>query len=73
MPVRELLPDGPVKSLQVPVRLGMSWVVKEVHQVVFLAGLVKMLEEFATIISLDITDSEWRHGGKFLEEIPPVS
>ncbi len=32
-----------------------------------------MLEEFAAIISLDIADSEWRHGGKFLEEILPVS
>ena len=73
MPVSELLLDGPVKSFQVAIGLGMSWVVKEVHQVVFLARLVKMLEEFAAIISLDIADSEWRHAGKYLEEIPPVS
>ena len=73
MPVDELLLNGPVKSFQVAVRLRMSGVVKEMHQIVILAGLIEVLKEFAAVIGLDMADGKWGHAGEFLKKVPAIS
>jgi hypothetical protein len=54
------------------VRLRVSGIVKEIQEVVILAGLVKMLQKLAAVIRLYMADGERRHAGKLIKEIPDV-
>ncbi len=72
MPVRELLLNSAVKSLQVPVGLRMSGIVEEMHELLILARLIEVFEEFAAVVSLNVANGEGGYAGKLVQEVLPL-
>ena len=70
MPVSELFLNGPVKSLEMTVRLGMAGVIEVVHESLFPACHGKVFLEFVTVIGLNASYLEGSYASELHKEVP---